>query len=928
MKPSRRIQAGEKTPLLSLDKDAKGSSGLVVGLLIVLGVLIVAALVIGIIALVRTVHNPLDEHVDHGPARDVGDQWLYRGRDLTNSANSPRTQINSANVHTLVESFKGQIGQDPSLGGTIPGAFRADVNWGSTTVDDQYIFLATQNQRNEAGVIINTTGYIMAFNRQTGQRVWNRAVTSYSLDNGPEQYGADFEAAPAIHGDLIYIGTKNQRPQTYASTPYQTITNPRFYGFPAIGKARPTHVYALNRHTGEEVWAREIGEVATHFGSPDNLLQIAMSPIVFELDPTGGNNPIPVVAIGTTSGNSFVPDYSGSSETDAKGYAIPSGGQNGLGTDPLTRMTDVGRMVLINGITGQIISTTMMGPPLYKEGDTLKADSVVYGISGAYYDMEIWHLVQAADLAWSGELNPIIDRYRVSKMIISILPNATIVAGSPLVGLAVHDNTGANHVIAAGVAPSNLDFVTVSMEVEFLPGTTNFLRLFPQPSPVLFDTTTSDLDGAAGNVPARIVKQLKINDTLTDQDAYECNYYGASVWGSSPSIIFNRDGIATELIIATGQAHKIPYDQTKRFSKPKPPQAYATPIERLFHVEQQEKNFEANPNNITLQAIRDANADRLHDILLAREERISPRGKEFLFDSVISINLRPGHIGEVIWSRKSVGYDTWRIGLLDDQQRQDEEGNKVGFSDAEWHHGMLRGHDGDYSECPYYCPNCGEHGGDYIVAPSKGGSVLTLKISDVNDGPTYIISEKLSLLGNPGILGGSEYGSMMDIERRVLYTTQSNEAAAFRSTIDRPFNKRSLAPVMSWYPVNEHDAATIQPFTHRQTYLSGYDFLQDKIIFEVALQTEPPYNTYASPTAFSGGADLIFIQPNNLTMQFRRKSDGELVHSLTLDSAGISNFAVLDRELIIANGRQNFKGDNPAGTNYNGVKYVYKFSLP
>jgi len=918
----------ESAPLLG-EVGVKGGRGTAMTVLFVFLLLIlVAAFTIGLIALIRTINYPASEFADHGPARDVGNNWFFRGRDLTNSANSPRTQINSNNVHTLVESFKSQIGQDPSLGGTIPNAFRADVNWGSATVDDQYIFLATQNQRNDAGDIVDTTGYIMAFNRQTGQRVWNRAVTSYSLDNAGAQFGADFEAAPAIHGDLIYIGSKNQRPQTYASTPYQSITNPRYFGFPSSGKARRTHVYAINKHTGDEVWATEIGEIAMNFGSPDNFLQIAMSPIVFEMDPTGGNNPIPVLAIGTTSGNSFVPDFSGSDETDAKGYGAISGGKYGLGTDPNTRMTDVGRLVLINGINGQIISTTMMGPPLYSEGDRLTEESIVTGDNHDLYDMEIWHIVQAADIAGSGELNPIINRYSKSKMIISILPNATIVANSPLVGLAVQDNTGANQIIAAGTAPSNLDYVTVTMDVEFVPGTTEFYRLSPQPSPTPFDTTDSDLDGAAGNTPARIVKQLRINDTLTSQDAYECNYYGASVWGSSPSVIFNKNGIPTELIVATGQSHKIPYDETKRFSRAKPPSPFATPIERLFNIKYKQDAFELDRIQNNLDDLRQAQADRINNIQLARQEPISPRGRRHLYDSVVTINLRPGHIGEILWSRKSVGYDTWRIGLIEDQQRQDETGNQPGFTDAEAHHGMLRGHDSDYSEAPYYCPNCGDQGADHIVAPNKGGLVLTLKLSDVNAGPTHVVEEILSHLGNPGLLGGSEYGSVLDIERRRLYTMQTNEAAAFQTTVDRPFNKRSLAPPMSWYPVNEHDPLTIQPFTHRQSYLSAYDFLNDKIEYEIPLQTTAPGVNRVTVTAFSGGNDLLFIQPNNLTMQIRRKSDGALVHTLTLDSAGISNIAILDRELVIANGRQGFMGDNPAGTSYNGIKYVYKYSLP
>jgi len=882
----------------------------------------VLAIILGGVALSRT-DGPLpNEYVNHGNVPDIGDKWLFRGRDLTNRAHSPRTQINSGNVKQLVQKFASAIGQDPSLGGTIAGAVLADINWGSVVVDDNYIFLATHNQRNAAGTLLVGTGYFMAFNRATGQRVWNKAVDTYSLDNS----NSVFEAAPAVHGDYLYIGSKNRRPQTYAATSYQSCTNPKYFGAPSTAKGVRTHVYSINKHTGAEVWVREIGAVATKLDDPDNLLNIAMSPVAFDMDPTGGNNKIPVVAIGTSSGNSFFYDFSACDETTAYGYQAITG-YAGFGTDPRTRVTDVGRMVLLNGNDGTIISTTMMGPPLYVAGDTLSEESIVYGEPELEDgDFQIWHIVDPADLLAAGELNPIGPRYGKSKMIISLMPGATIPAGSPVVGLTVQDNTGTLVLVAAGAVPANLNYVTITMEVEFVPGTTTYYRRSPLPVATAFVTTSSGLDGTGGNVPARIVKRLRVGDTLTDQDAYESNLYGASVWGSSPSINFDKNGVPTELYVATGQAHKIPYDEVRRFTVTNPPGNFTRPIERLFNIKQKNDAFAANPTIENLERVRQAQAERLADLKTGRALPLSVRSRNFHSNSIVAINLRPGHIGEIIWTKKAADYDTWRIGLVYDSQRQDEGGLKIGFTDIEAHHGLLRGFDSDHGEAPYFCPNCGERGADYLVAPNKGGAVTVIKLSDVNTGPTVATETAQSILNNPGLLGGSNYGSSMIGHR--IYTVQSNEAAAFVSTVDRPFNKRSLPPVLEWYPVNQHDPATIQPFTHRQSFLSCYDFLNDSVVFEVPLQTLPPGNSYATVTAFSSGADLIYVQPNSLTLQIRKATDGSLVHTITLDSAGVSNLAVLDRELIIANGRSNFLGDNPAGTNYVAARNLYSYKLP
>jgi hypothetical protein len=510
-------------------------------------------------------------------------------------------------------------------------------------------------------------------------------------------------------------------------------------------------------------------------------------------------------------------------------------------------------------------------------------------------------------------------------MIISIMPGATIVAGSPLVGLTVRDNTGALVTIAAGAAPANLDYVTVKMDVTFMPGTQLFSRDGPLPGPAPYNVTTADLDGAGGNVRARIVKNLRVGDTLTDQDAYECNYYGASAWGSNPSINYDRFGNAVELYYSVGQAHKIPYDEMKRFDVAKASGEGATPIETLYNIKQKQDDFAGDKTLPKLDAIREAFADRLKDIEVRRNVPVSPRSKRFFRNSIVAINLRPGHIGEVVWTKKIAGYDTWRVGLVNDAQRNIlGVGIVPGFTNIKWHHGTLRGHDSDYGESPYYCPGCGRQNEDLIVAPNKGGLVSVMNLSDVNNGPTTITEKTVSILNSPGLLGGSNYGST--VVGNLLLTVQANDVISF-GAVDTTFNDRSFPPLLEYYPQLETDPATITPFKVRQSYLSAYDFVNDKIVYEIPLLTGAE-DTYATVTALSSGRDLVYVQPNNQTMQIRNAYTGALVHTITIDSAGVSNLAVLDRELVICNGREGFFGDNPFGTNYKSAKYLYKYRLP
>lgn len=1031
----------------------------------------------------------------HGGVKSVGDTWPFTGRDLTNRSCTEDSNIRASNVTTLVKKF------DAAISSGVGAQVRADTWIGSVSVDATQVYVATHNQRDAAGNLLDGRGYLMAFDRVTGVRNWLLDVTTLS----GEDAGSFFRGTPAIHGNNLYLGSGNNSPQSYASTPFQTITNPRKFGFPNPGRGTRESFYAIDKATGAEVWKTDLGKVATNAADPDNYVFISQSAIVFEMPYPNANSPtIPIVAIGTSSGNSFIPFFTRTDETDAKGYTR---GRfvNGFGTDPNTRITDVGAVYMLNATTGALLTETRMGPTPYAAGDLLSEESIVYGEGESVEvgDYQIWHIVQPTDLATTstglggsplatgtigssvitvthaahgmevtdagqqvaltgatgfdgilasdlnklhivtnvidagsyqinvepavatagsvsgggggvtadiyGELNLIHPRYSKSKLIISLLPGADIIATSPLVGLPVQDKDGQMVVLAAGAVTGNLEFVTVSMEVVFVAGSNTFYRLEPIPGAAAFDTTTSDLEGAAvfthtaqagstattfnmvatasdignmyngmtitttggtgtgqtraitgydgatqiatigvawgvipdgtttytigaGNVPARIVKVLKKGDVLTSQDAYESSYYGASVWGSTLSVNCNKDGVPTEMYATSGQSHKIPYDEVRRFEVNNPPGNFARPLERLWNIRQKQEAFKASNTQSNLDGIRKSNDDRLKDLQTGRALPISDRGRNMHNNSVVSIDLRLGNLGNILWSNKSTDYDTWQLALANDSQRfvssdltnLSAAGFQSGFTDVEAHFGFIRGHDGDYGEGCYFCPNLGVCGEDYIVAPNKGGLVTVMKLTNLNDGPTSYEETDFRVICNPGLLGGSNYGSCVNGSK--LYTVQANDAHSLTSA--RVFGKRVFPPIMDWYPLNSTDPNTIVPFITRQSFLSCYDMLTKKVDWEVALLGTNAGNPFATVTNLSCAGDLIFVQPNDLNLQIRSMVDGSLVHSILFDAAGNGHALVMKNEFFMCNGRQGFLADDAGNTNYKSAEFLTCYKLP
>ena len=95
-----------------------------------------------------------------------------------------------------------------------------------------------------------------------------------------------------------------------------------------------------------------------------------------------------------------------------------------------------------------------------------------------------------------------------------------------------------------------------------------------------------------------------------------------------------------------------------RFNVDSTPGNGQRPLERMWNIKQKQELFKEFPSQYSYDQMKKANDDRLKDILIYNDRKLSPRGNLFHFDSIIAINLRHGHEGEILWFDKSDAYGT------------------------------------------------------------------------------------------------------------------------------------------------------------------------------------------------------------------------------------------------------------------------------
>jgi hypothetical protein len=853
------------------------------------------------------------KHKRHHYDKDV---WFFTGKDETNRACNDFSKIDRCNVKLLEEKFKAPIGADIE-GGLV----KADLFIGSVSADKDFIYLTTHNQADKDNNFLDPTGYVMKFKRSDGTRVYSKKFSDYSGIWGDYARGT-----PAIHKDMMYLGSGYTRPQTWNGAGSDILT----FGFPSNPAGKRTRMYGIDKVTGEKVWETELGRVATNVDDDDNFKFITQSALVVEMK-WPGRGKIPVVFVGTSSGNSFIPYFSSSAESRELFSESAMNGSLGATLYPTGVMTDVGSLFMLDGRTGEVLSETRMGPEPYVEGDKLRSDSLV----GGSEEFRIWHVVQPEDVLVGGELNPVDKRYEKSKLIMTLLKGQVVGVGNPLVGQSVIDNEGNAAVVAVGAVPDNLDGVVVTLDVVFKANTTEFQVVGPQPSATVYDTTTAELfiDVAEHRLPARIEKVLREGDVLTKQDAYQSNYLGASVWGSTPVLRRDRCGKPEALYIATGQSHFLPLDESIRFDVDVQPGHGQTPLESLFNIKQKVDAFKSNKTQLNLNAYRKAVEDRTQDLLVNMDRARSVRGDQWYYDSLVVLDLRKEALenlkpyNPMEWSTELIlnasrraGFDTWHIGFHEGQHYQFGPAGSPdavfvpGFTDIQAYYGHIRGDDGDFGQGPILVKH---HGDKYLVGPGKSGLVTVVKLTS---DPFDLNVVDFKPLSYPGILGGCNYGAAVSGDK--LLTVQANDVNS--GIFNDPNLKNMFPPPITWYKTGQNDPKTIEGLEPDRSYLSRYDVGTGEVVYEEALLKESP--PLASVTNISCSRDVVFVQPNSKKLQARSIKDGKILKEFLRDAAGNSSALVMKNELYMASGRNNFFAQ-PGGTNYTPEQYLYAYKL-
>lgn len=830
----------------------------------------------------------------------LGDIWPRCNRDDTNRSFNPLSNINRRNICKLEEVEKIPI--TASLDG------RADI-WVAITSDEDNIYCTTHN---ESGLpddeIIG--GMVFAVDRSTNRIKWRRKMSEYSgIDDDYSR------AAPAVYGDYIFFGSSIATPQTWE--PYNNVVR-RFRPGPVPFKAsgRRIRAYCVNKHTGEMVWERELGKVANLESDPDNYLTITMCPLVVELDVHGNGNKVPVLIISTSSLQSYV-----------AWLACENNNPFGPGlwtSNAAVRMTDSGQVYFLDTMSGASVAKHFdTSPDQYRAGQKLGADSIRPGQT----KITLNHYVNAEDLTVGGGMNPVSNKFEgVQNITWGLLEGKTI--PTPLDNIEVMDKNGNVVTLVGGaVAGANLNKVVVNIDTIFTEGST----VFKSPNNNNYNTNDEDvkLNGDLGQ--ARVYKRLEAGDTLDEQDAYQASYMGATTWGSSPCVNYDRQGNAIELYLTTGQSHHIPLDEALAIKE-----VSTEPIKILNDILVEQDIFRLNPTSDNLRKIREGYDIWLENIKIEKSVQISERGRRHLHNAAVGLNLRSGKIGEYMWDFKTIGYDLWHIGYQLEALRQVPNSPGVaipGYSAiANWY-GMPKGPDADFGEGPYLLPQLGEGGEDLLGLATKGGSGFTLRLNNVRTGSSVTELHSV-MLNNPGILGASNFGSCADSD--TLYTVQANSME--QSNTNLPFqistNWRSVnpqvqqfPPKLAWYPVTENNPSTIVPFELYQSYVSAYEVESGTVRFEVAAT---PQNKTAPWVTSSGNPcctnDMIFVPDGSGRIQIFDSEDGEFIRALDIETGGITCPIIAKDKLYVLSGRGTFSTLYP-NSNYIGAKNMYVYEL-
>jgi hypothetical protein len=467
-----------------------------------------------------------------------------------------------------------------------------------------------------------------------------------------------------------------------------------------------------------------------------------------------------------------------------------------------------------------------------------------------------------------------------------------------------------------------------------------------------------NLDGSFGDgftSPARLIKYIQDGDVLSDQDAYEASYHGASLWGSSPSSFKDENNNDLELYAVCGQSHHVPLDDILAVEGTSTAPRY---IQQENMVKSKQDAFEGGRSAGTLANVK--SQQLLNRPLWNKADKdvpLSPRSERFFGNGVFAINLRPGNVGDILWSFKQ-GLDVWHLGFnlfslrslaapTDPTTPVDVPSTNVfpvfQWIDSQEYYGHSLGPDGDYGEGSQLI-NIG--GTNYVSVASKRGTYSTLELTDPSIGPSTMTplpgtnSTEFVQGGCPGVLGGSNFGSCADDDSQYSvqlqapsYDTfnlsyQNAERGDYSTTgLPQPFPPQTL-----WYPTNDNDPVTIQGFGQQQSYLSKYDVVNQTVGFETVIVPGGP-NYVACLSCPSVSQDFIYLQDGIGKMRVFNKNTGVQEREFDMEFGGITRPVLVDDEVWSISGRVssgagfNTGDSSQAGSDYKGASKLFKFKV-
>jgi outer membrane protein assembly factor BamB len=782
----------------------------------------------------------------------------FGGSNLTNMRCTPSKNILKNNIKNSKMKYSIQTGDIPN---------NCTESYGSITADRKYIYYNTISQYDDTYLLQNNDSYLVCAQRNNGHVVWKKKFSSYSGIQG------DFSrSAPVIHKNNLYVASSINMPCSLLESP-NGVPLVLFDGNVQITATdRLPRLYCINKSNGEKIWEKELEYTdilskANYFNAPCNWSTITQSPIVCDILI---NNAIKsVIIIGVSSNqSSILPRLSKTVNGPFIEYMKDY------------KMTDTGALFILNAEDGDILKAIQFTPKHFKAGDVLTSDAMIPGRDYVY----VLHTITQNDLINGGSLNPVSNRFaNFNKRMTWILNydvNNQKLIPQPLNGIIVKAKQ--NKYVVADKTLSSTETITedlhnicVELPIKFVENSSAFLKQkivngsYVDDDEVnvfmIDETDTYNLQ----LIGVKILKKLYVGDILNEDDAYQLNYYGCSIWTAAPCINTNDKKVATEVYIGTGNNNDISYDEAYYFDRIN--ENYSDKLIKFF---ESQKEFMDMPLWPTFYQMRKLEADLNIDLTKKKlKYPISIRGQNNLHSSIIAINLRDGlDFGKVLWSYKTSAYDVYHSGFVYNQRSLLYP---TAYSDSSLYYGKRLCIDGDQI-CPILLKKMGKSGNDILFSSNKAGIMVKLEINKsshiltpFNINTVNNPEEKIFVqIGNSGEYGGSNYSLCSDGIRVFSVQAQSTNGGYLGLLGDN-----IIIPRLKWFSYRNDGTY----FDNNQSFVSAIEIKSGRILWEAPIVINEPqtnqngvplsikYSAYTGTTSDGVGTG----GPNGMNIQYK-----------------------------------------------------------